>query len=327
MSAMSMAAQRAVALAALVPLLAMIVVHAASAADLAPIRRLDPGDARRGGLAVTLQRTPGPPASVVEVRGADGAPFAGALLAVAPDGAAAALADAPGRAATALVIAAADGSQVRLAMAGLLAAAFSPDGRRLAAVDGHGRLWSVDAATAEARPLAEGPFIDVPLVEADGTAVALAVPSVEAPFRSRLVAIDPAGTIRSLSDEPLVYDAARLADGSLVAVAHRPTGTVLLALGAAAPSLLADLGPDAVNVSLTADAAVIAWETAGRVFARAAGGAPTEIGAGSTPSVAPDGRAILVRRDGGSTLVDLAGRDLGRFATASAFIGCEECAS
>lgn len=326
MSARTVAAQRAVALAAIVPLLAMLLVNVASAADPASmVRRLDASAPRRIGASFTLQRNPGPPAAIVEVRADDGAQFAGKLLDVAPDGASAALADAPGQAAAVLVIARADGTQLRLEMPGLLAATFSSDGARLAAVDGHGRLWAVDTAAATAHALADGPFIDAPIVEPDGSTIALAVPSIEAPFQSRLVAIDPSGAVSVISDEDLVYDAIRLADGSLVAVAHRPQGTVLTFAGADRRALLNDLGPDAVNVSLSADGSVVAWENAGRIFVRAAGGPPAEIGPGSEPAVAPDGASMLVRRDGGSTLMRMDGTEIGRFAVASAFVECAGC--
>jgi len=328
MSARSFPAQRVVALAALVPLLATLAVHAASAADPAPtVRQLDAAAARRGGVAISLLRTPGPPAAILEVRTPDGDQFAGRLLDVAPDGASAALADAPGPAAAVLVIAHADGTQLRVEMPGLLAATFSPDGSRLAAVDGRGRLWTVDPTTAESRPIADGPFIDVPITEVDGTAIALAVPSIEAPFQSRLVAVHASGDVSLLSAEPLVYDAARLADGSLVAVAHRPEGTVIVRVGDGLPATLADLGPDAVNVTLSADAGVIAWESAGRIFARVTRGAPADIGPGSTPVLAADGASILVQRDGAASLVDLDGDELGRFAAASAFAACAGCES
>lgn len=328
MSAPPVAAQRAIALAAIVPLLAMLIVNVASAADPEPtVRRLDAGAARRDGVSVALRRIPGPPAAILEVRATDGAQFAGRLLAVAPDASSAALADAPGPAAAVLVIARADGTQLRLEMPGLLAATFSSDGSRLAAVDGHGRLWAVDTVRASAQPIADGPFIDAPIVEPDGTTIALAVPSIEAPFASRLVAIDPAGEVSLLSDEELVYDALRLADGSLVAVAHRPQGTVLALAGTDRRGTLADLGPDAVNVSLSADGTVIAWESGGRIFVRAAGGPPAEIGPGAEPAVAPDGASILVRRDGATALVRLDGAEIGRFAAASAFVECAGCAS
>lgn len=327
MSARSLAAQRAIALAALLPLLAMLIVNATSAADPAPtVRRLDAGAARRDGVAVALRRMPGPPA-ILEVRAADGTQFAGRLLDVSPDGASAALADAPGPAAAILAIARADGTQLRVEMAGLLAATFSPDGGQLAAIDGGGRLWAVDTATAQARPVADGPFIDAPLVEPDGTVTALAVSSIEAPHRSQLVSVDPSGTISVLSDEQLVYDAARLADGTLVAVAHRPGGTILVMAGDGRRSATIDLGPDAVNVSFSSDGAVIAWESAGRIFVRSAAGTPAEIGAGSEPVVAPDGAAILVRRDGASTLVEMDGNEIARFSAASAFIDCAGCPS
>jgi hypothetical protein len=320
-------AQRALALAALVAMLATILVHAVSAADPAPpVRRLDPAAARRGGVALVLTPSAEPPLALLEVRAADGGQFGGTVLDVAPGGGMVAVADvpAPARTAAVLVLAGADGSQMRLGMQGLLAATFAPDGRRLAAVDGRGRLWAVDATTGVARAVADGPFIDAPLVEADGTMIALAVSSVEAPFRSQLVAVDPGGNVTPLSAEELVYDAVRLADGSLIAVVHRPEGTALARVSGDLSAPFAALGPDAVNVSLSRDGGVIAWESAGRILVRVGQEPGADIGPGSHPEVSPDGASILVQRDGASMVVDLEGRPLRRVAAASAFLDCAE---
>ena len=312
---------RALAVAILVPLAGTLLVHAATATDPPPAtRRLDAAAARRAGVAVELVRhDPAPP--TLEVRGAAGAPFTGTLLDVAPDGAAAALADLPGRAATRLAIALADGSQLQVEMEGLLAATFSTDATQLAVVDGHGRLWSLDTTSGSVRAIADGPFVDAPLIEADGTILALSVPSVEAPYASRLVAIDADGSATRRSDEELVYAVAPLADGSLAVVAHQPGGTVVLRQAGGRTHQLTELGADAVNVSLSADGGVIAWETAGRIFARVDGGT-IAIGKGAQPRIAPDGTALLVRRDGASVLLSLGGDELATLASASAFIPC-----
>lgn len=311
---------RALAVAVLVPLAGTLLVHAATATDPPPATRwLDANAARRAGVAVELVRHD-PTPTTLEVRGT-GDPFTGALLDVASDGAAAALADVHGAAATSLAIALPDGSQLQVEMEGLLSARFSPDGSRLAVVDGHGRLWSLDAASGTIRSIADGPFVDAPLIEADGTILALAVPSVEAPYASRLVAVDKDGHVTSRSPEELVYAAAPLADGSVAVVAHRPGGTVVLRQSEGGTQQLADLGADAVNVSVSADGRVIAWETSGRVLARV-DGRTVALGDGAAPRISPDGTALLVRRDGASIVLDLAGSELASLASASAFVRC-----
>jgi hypothetical protein len=312
---------RALAVSVLVPLAGTLLVHAATATDPPPATRwLDATAARRAGVAVELVRHD-PAPTTLEVRGTGDAPFTGALLDVASDGAAAALADVHGPAATSLAIALPDGSQLQVEMEGLLSASFSPDASQLAVVDGHGRLWSLDAASGTMRPIADGPFVDAPLIEADGTILALAVPSVEAPYASRLVAVDPDGHVTSRSPEELVYAAAPLADGSVAVVAHRPGGTVVLRQSEGGTQQLADLGADAVNVSVSADGRVIAWETSGRVLARV-DGRTVALGDGAAPRISPDGSALLVRRDGASILLDLAGSELASLASASAFVRC-----
>jgi hypothetical protein len=313
---------RALALLALLPLLATLLVHAASAAD--PVRTgrwLDAGAARRAGVGVQLH-APGPPAGgLVEIIATDGGPFAGELLALAPGGGAAAIVDAPGPAATTFALARADGSQLQVDVDGALAAAFSADGAEVAIVDGRGRLWSLDAMNGEMRPIAEGPFVDVPLIEPDGRILALAVPSVEAPFQSRLVRVSADGSQEAISTEELVYDASPLADGGLALVVHRPGVTQVRRRSDDGSTLAAELGPDAVNVTLSADGDVIAWERGGQVFVRAGGGV-VAFGEGARPLVAPDGASVLVRLDGGARLLDLEGRELLMVAGTAAFAPC-----
>ena len=67
------------------------------------------------------------------------------------------------------------------------------------------------------------------------------MPSVEAPYRSELVRTAPDGTATTLTSESLVYGVQPLSDGTLAVVAHRPAGTVVMRLGAAA-TVMADLG-------------------------------------------------------------------------------------
>jgi hypothetical protein len=315
-------------LALLVLLAGALLVHATSAADPPPAtRRLDPADARRAGVALELVAHPELPARVLEVRPQAGSSFAGVVLEAAPDGGSVALADALGDPGAGLVLAHADGSQLRVELDGVIDATFAGDAASLAVVDGAGRLWRVDVGNGAAEAVADGPFIGAPVVQDDGTILALAVPSVEAPFRSRLTRVSPDGALEPISDESLVYGAAPLADGSLAVIAHRPQGTAVLRLQDGAATLHADLGPDAVNVSLSADGGVIAWESGGRAFARARSGEVLEIGSGARPQVTRDGSAVLLEREGQSVLVDLEGRVLASLP-AAAVIGCEGgCAS
>jgi hypothetical protein len=319
---------RVSSVALLIPLIATILVHAASAADpLPPARSLDPAAARDAGSALELARAE-VAAGVLEVRPAPGSSFSGSLLDAAGDGSAAAFSEGQGLVAGGLLVARADGSQLRVALDGVLDATFSADAALLAVVDGIGRLWLVDAATGAAHTLAEGPFLAAPVMEADGSVLALAVPSIEAPFRSRLVRAARDGTVSSLSEEELVYDAARLEDGSLVIVSHRPSGTVVNRLAQDVARIHAELGPDAVNVSFSGDGQVIAWESAGRAFARRGAGSDRALGAGSRPAVTADGTAVLLEREGASVLVDLDGNELATLAATAVVIGCGgECGS
>jgi hypothetical protein len=313
---------RVMALAALIPLTATMLVHAASAADPPPpVRRLDPAAARRAGVAMELVPHPELPEGVLEVRPEPGSAFAGIVLDAAPDGTAVALADALGDPLAGLVLAQADGSQLRIELKGVLDATFAADAASLAVVDGVGRLWRVDAGSGAAEVIADGPFISAPVMHDDGTILALAVPSVEAPFSSRLTRVRPDGETTVDSDEALVYGAFSLADGSLAVVAHRASGTVVLRIEAEGATLRADLGPDAVNVSLSADGSVIAWESFGQAFVRGRAGEALDIGPGTRPQVTRDGSAILLERDGASVLVDLDGRVLASLP-AAAVIGC-----
>ena len=70
---------------------------------------------------------------------------------------------------------------------------------------------AVAAATATAQQVAAGPFTGQPAIEADGSVLALRVPSVEAPYRSELVRVAPDGTDHALTDESLVYGVQPLA--------------------------------------------------------------------------------------------------------------------
>jgi len=318
----------ALALLSLLPLLAAVLLHTASAAD-APsgARRLDPDQARREGVALELVPRLEAVAAMLEVRPVDAGMGIPRVLDVARQAGTAAVATGIGREIGVLTLAHADGSQLQVPVEGLLDAAFAPDDTWLAVVDGSGRLWTLGLDDGALRPVSDGPFLQAPLVEDDGSILALAVSSVEAPFRSHLVRVGPTGAVERLSAEELVYDAQLLADGSLAVIAHRPGGTVVRRIARGSEATVMDLGADAVNVSLSTDGGIVAWETAGETFLRMAGQAQRSLGRGSSPVVSPDGRGVLLTRDGGRVLVDPEGTELAALPAATTLLECGECGS
>jgi hypothetical protein len=320
---------RVLSLTALLSLLAVLTVHTVSATDPPPeARHLDAAEARREGVALDLLRHPEVRVPVLEVTPVDPAAARPRLLDISGTAGSVAVSEGLGREVETLVLAHADGSQLRVPVDGLMDATFSPNEAWLALVDGVGRLWHLRTADGAMQHLDDGPFLRVPLVEADGSILALAVPSVEAPFRSRLVRVSAdGGSVEAISDEELVYAVQRLADGGLAVVAHRPGGTVVQRLEGRTASIVTDLGEDAVNVSVSADGAVIAWETAGQAFLRVAGQEPRHLGAGRAPLVSADGWGILLQQDERSVLVDPAGRQLVELSSAAGLLDCSGCGS
>lgn len=294
---------RIAALAALPVIFALLAVGVASA-DLPPgVVRLSPAEAERSGSTIRLLRQAVAGSALVKVQ----PPATGmSLLAVSPDGREVALGDGIGELSGALTLAADDGAQLWISLPGLLAATFAADGSWLAVIDGRGALWRVDAASGRTELMADGPFIGSPLVADDGSLVLLAVPSVEAPYQSRLVRLAPeTGSTVALSAEELVYAAFPLDGGDLAVVAHDTGGTVVRRITSAGERLLVDLGPGAVNVAV-ATSGQIAFERDGdEIFVvDAGGGAPRSIGTGTRPCFGPDGSSLLIRR--GSQRVALA---------------------
>ncbi len=286
--------------------LALLAVGVASADLPSAAIRLSAADAARAGSTIQLVRRTVGGTTLVEVQPA----AASNLLAISADGGQVALADQVGELSGSLTIAHADGSQLRVQLPGLLAAGFAVDGSWLAVVDGRGALWQVDAATGRAAQLADGPFLGSPIAAADGSLMLLSVPSVEAPYRSRLVRVAPStGVSTPLSGDELVYAAFPLADGSVAVVAHEPGRTVVRRVAPDVSQLLADLGPGAINVAVAPDGREIAYELAGRgVFLLdPSGGSPRSLGAGSEPCFAPDAAALLVRRGEGTATLALDG--------------------
>lgn len=314
-------------------LMVVLVVGLVSAEPPSTVLHLSAADIAAAGATIDLVPRVVTGEPVLEILpSAATAGAAANLLAVSPDGAAAALADRIGEQSGVLTIASADGSQLRIPMPGLIAAGFAADGAWLAVVDGRGALWRVDADSGVALPLDDGPFLGTPIATTDGSLLLLSVPSVEAPYRSRLVRFVPAGGAQTtLSPDELVYAAFPLADGGIAVAAHEPGGTVVRRVTADpdVPSqLLADLGPGAVNVAVAGDARTIAFEVAGAVYLiDRIGSPPRRLGNGSAPCFAADGSALLVRRGGGSVALGLDGSTLAYFDGRARFVTSAGCGS
>jgi hypothetical protein len=307
-----------------------VIALAASAAGLASaepprgVTALDASEAARSGLAIALVRHPDLDPRLVEMR-VDRTGPRGRLLAVAPDAATMAVADRIDLVSATLSLAHADGSQLRIAMPGLLAAAFAADASWLAVIDGSGSLWRVGAGTGAATRLAGGPFLGPVTVEPGGSLLLASVASVEAPFISRLVRFDPAdGSVSMLSDDQLVYGSTLLADGSIAVVAHEPGGTIVRQLTTLGDRRVADLGPGAINVAVSSDGTQIAWErhADGVYLFEPRDGGARRIGPGARPRFAPDGRSLLVEDGEGTLLLGLDGSRLARLPGSAEFASC-----
>ncbi len=318
------------ALALLLPLTATFALRAGSIADAsrAPLH-LDAAQARSAGVLLEVRPHPELPVALLEVRGSAVASFErrARVLAAAPDGTLLAVAERVGQDPTTLVVAALDGGQLRVPFDGLLAASFAPDGTWLAVSDGLGQLWQVDAQDGDAELVSAGPFAGSLVVEESGAILALAVPSVEAPYASRLVRVEPDGRLDQLIDEELVYDVMTLADGSLAVVAHRPEGTRLMRLEQGRMGAVADLGPGAVHVAVSDDLGVLAWERSGEVFARVGDGAPVRVARGENPRLAADGSLLLVDDTGRTSVFDLDGSLLAELDGGAILAPCGRCRS
>jgi hypothetical protein len=290
-----------------VPLILALAAIGVASAEMPPgVTRVSAADAERTGSAIHLTQRAVAGSTLVEV---EASTTRMSLLAVSADGTEVALADELGEASGSLTLAEIDGEQLRIAMPGLLAASFATDGTWLAVIDGRGAAWRVDAGSGRGALLADGPFLGSPVIERDGSLLVLAVPSVEAPYQSRLVRLQPAtGAVTPLSEEELVYGAFPLEDGDLAVVAHERDGTVVYRLGGAGERPLADLGPGAVNVAVGGNGR-IAFERSGDgiYVVDPPGPAARRIGAGSMPCFGPDGSSLLIRRADQSLALDLDG--------------------
>ena len=280
---------------------AVLAAALASAEVPSAALRLSAAEAARAGISIALVSHRIGASNVVEIEPSHASDLT--PLAVSEGGGQVALADRIGEVSGSLTVAQADGSQIRVQMHGLLGATFAQGGEWLAVVDGQGAVWRVDPLSGRSAAVAEGPFIGTPVALQDGSLLVIAVPSVEAPYRSRLQRLDPAsGETTTLSSEELVYAGFPLEGGGVAVVAHRPDGTVVTRVAAGATGLLATLGPGAVNVTVAPDGR-LAYEVAGQILmVDGPGGTPRPLGSGTRPCLAPDGSHLLFRR-GSQTIV------------------------
>jgi hypothetical protein len=309
----------------------------ASAQPPAPVAVVLTADAAtRAGLSIPIDIAPFMGDAVVQI--ALAASGAGAeavrrtalrVLATAPGGSAVAIADRIDDPAAGLTIAHADGSQVRTALPGVAGASFAPDGRWLAAVDGHGRVWRVDPKSGLASRLADGPFAGAIAFERDAALLGIEVSSVEAPYASRLVRIDPeSGRLTSLAgiDAPLVLAAQQLSDGSIAAVIHPLGGGIAVRrVSAFGSSPITGLGTDIADVAVSPDGQFVAYAMAGGgVYLVEVGlGVTRRLGDGMLPRFAPGAPAVLVQVDRGSVVIGYDGRTLQTYASpATAWASC-----
>lgn len=324
---------RRIALLASFPLILAMLAAGITSADLpSGVARLSAEEAARTGSTIGLVRHAVAGSSLIEVQphrpDAIPADSAAGLLAVSTDGGQVALADRVGELFGTLIIADADGSQLRVQLPGLLGAGYAPDGSWLAVVDGRGALWRVDPASGQVNQLADGPFLGTPVVADDGSLMLLSVPSVEAPYRSQLVRMVPSsGALTLLASDELVYAGYPLADGAVAVVAHEPGGTVVRSVAGATSRLLADLGPGAINVAVARDGRHVAFETAGHgiFLVDGPGAPPRSLGPGSRPCFAADGSWLLLQRGAASAAVALDGSVLAITDRLTGVVGSAGC--
>ncbi|MEP6680627.1 MAG: hypothetical protein ABJB65_04020, partial [Chloroflexota bacterium] len=255
------------------------------------------------------------------------------ILATTADGDQIASVDRVGSLSASLSIQSPDGAVAARQMPGAVAAEFTADGSFLFVVDTSGALWRLASATADGAIIAPGPFDGPIRLEPKGTLLLRRVSSVEAPFSAQLVRFDPrTGAGTALVADGLVYSAHPLSDGSLAVVAHPiGGGTSVRRLGVdGSITPIADLGPAAIDVDVAADATIAYEEAADGIYLLKAGAAKAErLGRGRAPSFSPNGRELLVLRDGAASVLDLDGSVLAEIDSADAsWIACgEECGS
>lgn len=294
------------------------------------VTALDPTAAERAGVSVALSAASVAGETAIEAVGpAAGPPVR--LLAVAPDGQAAAISSVDLGQVGPLTIARNDGSQLRVEVPGVSGAAFEPSGAWLAVVDLAGALWRVEAATGTAARVSDGPFGSEPSVLANGQILAIRLSSVDAPAWAAAVWVDPATgaeirlTAGGGAESELVYRVAPLSDGSVALVRHQVGG------GVEAVQLLADgterslaTLPDAIDAEVGPDAGFVTWAARGRVLMMPTGRSDREVielGPGTSGRFSPDGSLILVRAGNRSVVVDRTGGKVADLGPSACWVG------
>jgi hypothetical protein len=228
-----------------------------------------------------------------------------------------------------LTIARVDGSQTKIALPGVTAAAFAASEAWLAAVDASGRLWKVNPVSGHTTRLANGPYLGSLAFTRDGSLLLSEVSSVGAPYSSRLVRFNP-DTARSaplMTDPGFVFSARELNDGSVAVVMHPFGGGVtvrrIITSGATVPDM--PLDPRAIDVTLTDDGAFTAYAVFGDgVYVVSPAGSVRRVADGDLPRIAPNGASILMLRGSGSSVVTLDGQEIARFPFATTrWASCE----
>ena len=286
------------------------------------VSRLSADEVRAADATVLLVRHPTPPGLLIEA--ALSAGMAGAtLLAVAPDAGGLALGAPHAADGVGLIVARADGSQLRVRMPALQTATYQPAGDGLLAIDEFGALWQVAVDSGKPQQLAEGPFAGRPVIGPDGSILLLSVSSLEAPIDSVAVRLDlGSGDLSPISDAALVYGIFPLLEGAVAVVVHEAGQSTVRRIAAGRERRLADLGSGAVNVAVAPDG-TIAFERSGSVFVLTGNGnLPRLLLAGEKPVFSPDGSALLVQTVRGLSLVGLDGTLLERFDGQIGFAAC-----
>ena len=272
----------------------------------------------QGGRVLELQ-LPYPRISAVGLpAGEQGRRAAARYLDDASNGAVA-IADGIGDPHAGLLVTFPDGSQAHTALAGVAGAAFAADGSWLAAVDGSGRLWRIEATTGAASQLASGPYTGSISFTRAGELLLVEASSIEAPFPSVVVRFNPRSRRSVLVDheEGFVFSAAELTDASVAVTAHVFGGGVeVRRVTDNSSERLASLDPRAIDASLSDDGSRIAYSAAGSVFLHdVASGSTKRLGPGEMPRVAHDGGSLLVLRNGQTALLTADGGELDQFDT------------
>ncbi|MDQ3881447.1 MAG: hypothetical protein M3295_10300, partial [Chloroflexota bacterium] len=215
-----------------------------------------------------------------------------------------------------------------------LGAVFFADASSLAAVDGSGVLWRIDAGAGTSAVLStgtDGLVYGITLdVLADGRILGAQVGSTAVPLPSRVVAIDPArGRVDVLTDAGTAYQPTALDDGSIAYFVSNDDGsTALRRIAGRTDLLVLELG-DTVTVDVSRDGNHVAVERGdGSVDLVAVdGSAVVSLGRGARPRFAPTSdRLIVLDVDRGVTrAVDLDGTELTRLPTPfAAWVECPE---